>query len=333
MKTDFKDQSKMVELSIVTTMYRSAAFINEFHKLSSEVAAGLTSSYEIIFVNDGSPDDSLNIACALVEADPHVRVIDLSRNFGHHRAIMVGLEHSRGQKVFLIDSDLEEDPLSLTEFFAEMMRTNAEVVYGVQKTRKGNLIRNLGGAWFWSFFNIISEVKVTPNMITSRLMSRRYIDALLRFRERDLFLAGIFALVGFKQIPLTVKKGVREGTTYTVRKRFALLVNATTSFSNRPLVLVFYFGLAISLASGIAAAILIARTLFYGDYLIGWPSVIVSIWLLAGITIFCIGLIGIYLAKVFQEVKERPLSIIREFYEHPIQNKSSSSEVLDFLKK
>lgn len=309
----------MVELSIVTTMYRSAAFINEFYKLSSQAASGNTSSYEIIFVNDGSPDDSLNIACALVEVDPHVRVIDLSRNFGHHRAIMVGLEHARGLKVFLIDSDLEEDPLALSQFFTEMEKTQAEVVYGVQSNRKGNLIRNLGGAWFWSFFNIISEVKVTPNMITSRLMSRSYIDALLKFRERDLFLAGIFALVGFKQIPMAVKKGARSGTTYTIRKRFALLVNATTSFSNRPLVLVFYFGLTISLAAGVAAIILIVRTLFYGDFLIGWPSVIVSIWLLGGITIFCIGLIGIYLAKVFHEVKDRPLSIVRKLYEHPVK--------------
>lgn len=323
----------MVELSIVTTMYRSAAFIQEFYKLSTEAASGITSSYEIVFVNDGSPDDSLEIACSLVDADPHVRVIDLSRNFGHHRAIMVGLEHARGQRVFLIDSDLEEDPLTLTQFFAEIKRTQAEVVYGVQSDRKGNLIRNLGGAWFWSFFNMISEVKVTPNMITSRLMSRKYIDALLRFRERDLFLAGVFALVGFKQIPMAVKKGVRSGTTYTLRKRFALLVNATTSFSNRPLVLVFYFGLSISVASGIAALILIGRTIFFGDFLMGWPSVIVSIWLLAGITIFCIGLIGIYLAKVFQEVKDRPLSIVRNLYEHPVNEVHSSTQVFDLSKK
>ena len=307
----------MVELSIVTTMYRSADFVTEFHRRSVEAAARLTSSYEIIFVNDGSPDDSLERARALIEIDSKVRVIDLSRNFGHHRAIMVGLEYARGLRVFLIDSDLEEDPHALTEFFAEMIRTKAEMVYGVQDTRKGHMVRNLGGAWFWSFFNAISEVTVTPNMITSRLMTRRYIDVLLRFRERELFLAGIFALVGFKQIPLVVKKGVRSGTSYTIPKRFALLVNAITSFSSRPLVFVFYFGLFISMASGAAALILIARTLFFGDYLIGWPSVIVSIWLIGGISIFCIGLIGIYLAKVFHEVKDRPLSIVRDLYEHP----------------
>jgi putative glycosyltransferase len=328
MSTVIKDQSKIIELSVVTTMYCSADFVAEFHRRSTEAAKNLVSSYEIVFVNDGSPDESLDRARALVEIDAHVRVIDLSRNFGHHRALMVGLEHTRGRRVFLIDCDLEEDPLSLPEFFAEMRRTKADVVYGVQNTRNGGIIRSLGGTWFWSFFNLISEVKVSPNVITSRLMTRRYIDALLSFREHELFLAGIFALTGFEQIPITVKKGTRSGTSYTIRKRFALLINAITSFSSRPLILVFYLGLTISLTSGAAAAVLLARKLFFGDYLLGWPSIIVSIWLIGGITIFCIGLIGIYLAKVFQEVKDRPLSIVRDLYERPAEDQSESSEVL-----
>ena len=317
MNTAIKCQTKIVELSIVTTMFRSAAFVAEFHRRSSEAATSLALSYEIVFVNDGSPDDSLEKARALIEKDAHVRVIDLSRNFGHHRALMVGLEHARGQRVFLIDCDLEEDPLALPEFFAEMKRTHVDVVYGVQNARNGGIVRVLGGAWFWKIFNLVSEVTVNPRVITARLMTRRYVDALLRFREQELFLAGMFALTGFEQIPMPVKKEARSGTSYTIHKRFALLINAITSFSSRPLIHIFYLGLTISLFAGIAALYLVAQSLISGDYLIGWPSVIVSIWLLGGISIFCIGVIGVYLAKVFQEVKNRPLSIVRNVYERP----------------
>ncbi|MGB4856800.1 MAG: glycosyltransferase family 2 protein [Candidatus Dechloromonas phosphoritropha] len=321
------DQSSTIELSIVTTMYQSEGFIAEFHRLSTEAANGFTSSYEIIFVNDGSPDDSLERSRALVEVDAHVRVVDLSRNFGHHRALLVGIEHARGRLVFLIDCDLEENPLTLSEFATEMKQTKADVVYGVQTIRKGGIVRKIGGVWFWSLFNLISEVKVTPNVITSRLMTRRYVNALLGFRERELFLSGIFALTGFKQVPMVVKKVARSGTSYTIRKRFALLVNAITSFSSRPLLLVFYLGLAISLVSGISAAGLLVTKLMSNDFAAGWPSLIVSIWLIGGITIFCLGLIGIYIAKVFQEVKDRPLSIIRDIYENTNQKVSTSMDL------
>jgi putative glycosyltransferase len=315
LSTTAQDRKGTIELSIVTTMFRSAPFLAEFHKRASEAAACVASSYEIVFVNDGSPDDALSKARALVETDPHVRVIDLSRNFGHHRAIMVGLEHSRGHRVFLIDCDLEEDPLALPGFVSEIERTQADVVYGVQASRRGGMIRRVGGAIFWRLFNAISEVHVTPNVLTSRLMTRRYIDALLGFRERELFLAGIFGLAGFLQVPLTVDKEARADSSYTVRKRFSLFVNAITSFSNKPLIYVFYLGMAISLVGCIAAATLVYRVIFDGGFLTGWASLIVSIWLLGGAIVFCLGLVGIYLAKIFQEVKDRPLSIVRATYE------------------
>jgi putative glycosyltransferase len=306
---------KRIDLSIVTTMYHSEIFINEFYRRSSEAAAVVSSSYEIIFVNDGSPDNSLTKARAIVDADAHVRVIDLSRNFGHHRAIMVGLEHARGRRIFLIDCDLEEDPLKLPDFSVEMNKTGADVVYGVENERKGGIVRRLGGAWFWYLFNLASEVHVTPNIITSRIMTRRYVDALLDFRDRELFIDGVFCLAGFTQIPLKVGKKGRSDSSYTFRKRMSLLVNAVTSFSSKPLVLVFYIGLTISLIAGIEAASLIIKRLLSDEYLLGWSSVIVSIWLMGGIVIFCLGLIGIYLSKVFQEVKNRPLSVIRGIYE------------------
>lgn len=308
-------REKRVDLSIVTTMYCSEKVVDEFYRRSSEAAAVVTSSYEIIFVNDGSPDSSLEKVKALVKADAHIRVIDLSRNFGQHRAIMVGLEYTRGQRIFLIDCDLEEDPFKLPDFSLEMNKTGADVVYGVENNRKGGIVRRLGGASFWYFFNLVSEVHVTPNIITSRIMTRRYVDALLGFRDRELFIDGVFCLAGFTQVPITVEKKCRSDSSYTFRKRLSLLVNAVTSFSSKPLVFVFYIGLAISLIAGIEATILIIKRLLSDEYLLGWSSVIVSIWLVGGIVIFCLGLIGIYLSKVFLEVKNRPLAVIRNIYE------------------
>jgi putative glycosyltransferase len=304
-----------MELSVVTTLYRSAPSIAEFYRRISAAARGLTPDYEIILVNDGSPDESLEIARSLVLNDARVRVIDLARNFGHHRAIMIGLSYARGESIFLIDSDLEEEPELLTHFASEMAATRSDVIYGVQASRKGRLVKRIGGSIFYRVFNALSDHPIPPDLITARLMSRRYVQALIGFEERELFIGGVWVIAGFDQRSVRVEKGSRKDTSYTFRKRVSLLVNAITSFSSKPLVLVFWLGTFISIFSGLAAVVLVLRKLFFGKLLLGWASLIVSIWLLAGITIFCVGIIGIYLAKVFLEVKRRPYAIVREVYE------------------
>jgi putative glycosyltransferase len=303
-----------LDLSIVTTLYGSAPFIREFCRRASGAAARLTTDYEIVLVNDGSPDESLQVAVALAGSDRHVRVIDLARNVGHHRAMMIGLRHATGRRVLLLDADLEEEPELLEPLWEEMNASGADVVYGVQATRKGELFERISGAIFWRLFNLLSDHKVPANMITLRLMTRRYVDALVAHEERELFLGGVWMIAGFEQRPFVVTKGKRPGTSYTLRRRIALMVQAVTSFSSKPLVLVFYLGLTISLVAGFAAAYLIVRKFLYGEYLMGWPSLIVSIWLLGGVTIFCTGIIGIYLSKIFTEVKRRPYETVRQMY-------------------
>lgn len=304
-----------MELSIVTTLYRSAQFLAEFYRRTSEAAARVTPDYEILLVNDGSPDDSLAAAVRLVEGDARVRVVDLARNFGHHRAIMTGLAHARGERVFLIDCDLEEEPELLPLFAAEMASTHADVVYGVQAARKGGLLERVSGSVFYRLFNALSDYPVPENLVTVRLMTRRYVEALLRHDERELFLGGIWSITGFEQRPVAVRKGSRAGTSYTLRRRVALFVNAITSFSSKPLVLVFWLGTFISMGALAATLVLVVRKIFFGQLLVGWPSLMVSIWLLGGLTIFCLGIIGIYLAKIFVEVKRRPYTIVRQVYE------------------
>lgn len=305
-----------MDLSIVTTMYYSSPYIQEFYDRICAVAKKITEDYEIILVNDGSPDDSLDIAVSLYEKDPKVRVIDLSRNFGHHKAMMTGLMHSKGELVFLIDCDLEEEPELLERFYAEHKKNDdVDVVYGVQKARKGGFFEKISGNIFYWLFNLFSSYPVPSNLVTTRLMSKRYIDSLVKHKDREVFMAGLWAITGFKQVPLMVTKHDKGKSSYNLRRKISILVNSITSFSNKPLLLIFYLGSIIFFISSLAALYLVIRRVFFGVLLAGWSSLMVTIWLLGGLTIFCVGVIGIYLSRVFMETKERPYTIIRQIYE------------------
>ena len=310
-----------MRLSIVTTLYRSARHLDEFYTRVSAAAARLTPDYEIVFVNDGSPDDSLGVALKLLEHDDRVRIIDLARNFGHHKAMMTGLAEARGDLVFLIDSDLEEAPELLPESSEAMRDGQADVVYGVQDSRRGSFLERSSGWLFFKLFNLLSDQPIPENLVTVRLMTRRYVSALVSHRERKMMIAGLWALTGFNQIARTIAKGAKGHTSYSFRRKVSVLVDSITSFSDRPLVLIFYLGLAIGGTSSLAAVYLVVRRLFFGVALPGWPSLIVSIWMLGGLMLICLGIIGIYLSKVFIETKQRPYTIVRQVYERDIQDR------------
>jgi putative glycosyltransferase len=303
-----------VRLSIVTTMYGSARFLEEFYRRAVDALAGVSSSYEFVFVNDGSPDDSLAVALRLRDRDPRVRIVDLSRNFGHHKAMMTGLARARGELVFLIDCDLEEDPQWLTAFHEAMTRSGADVIFGVQSSRKGNVFERLTGSLFFHLFNRLLAEPIPANIVTARLMTRRYVAALVQHRDREVCLAGLWVITGFDQRPFEVVKGSRDGSSYTLRRRLSVLVNAVTSFSNRPLIYIFYIGIAVMVLSAVQAGVLVYRSLTHGIGVPGYASLMVSLWFLGGLTIFCLGIIGIYLAKVFTESKDRPYTVIRAEY-------------------
>jgi putative glycosyltransferase len=304
-----------MKLSIVATLHQSAPYITEFHQRASDAARRLVGEeYEIILVNDGSPDNSLDIAVQLTETDSHVIVVDLSRNFGHHKAMMTGLAHAKGQQVFLIDSDLEEEPEWLLSFAEQMANDKCDVVYGVQEQRKGSFIERWSGQWFYRFFKALTGMALPENIVTARLMTRRYVDALLRHEEREVFMAGLWYITGFFQTPQTIKKHSTSETTYTFRRKMSVLVNSVTSFSNAPLISIFYIGVSISLIASIYVTYVIINWLFLAKPLSGWTSVIASIWLLGGLVISFIGVVGIYLSKIFSETKRRPYTIVRQVY-------------------
>ena len=305
-----------MKLSVVATLYQSAPYINEFYERACAVAQKLTNDgYEIIFVNDGSKDDSLDLAIRLSKRDSHVIVVDLSRNFGHHKAIMTGLAHSRGEKVFLIDSDLEESPEWLLNFNDQMTEDSyTDVVFGIQETRKGGLFERYTGKLFWMLINRLSGLSLPANIVTARLMSRRYVDALLLHKEREVFLAGLWQITGFKQKQVTVQKHNKNSTTYTFGRKLSLLVNSVTSFSVLPLVAIFYIGFIIFSFACCYTAYLVFNWLFFSYIVAGWTSLMVSVWLLGGLILSSLGIIGLYLSKVYSESKRRPYTIVRDIY-------------------
>jgi len=304
-----------MKLSIVATLYQSAPYIKEFYGRATSVAKQLASEdYEIILVNDGSPDNSLELAVSLTESDLAVIVIDLSRNFGHHKAMMTGLMHSKGELVFLIDSDLEEEPEWLLSFNDLMSREKCDVVYGTQAQRKGGSIEKITGVVFYKLFRMMTGINQPNNIVTARLMTRRYVQALVSHRERELNLGGLWIITGFKQVRRTVYKNSISPTTYTLSRKFSHFFNAVTSFSSLPLVYTFYVGLAVSASALLYILYILYRFFLTASLPDGYTSIMVSIWLFSGLIIFSMGVQGIYLSKVFLEVKQRPYAIIRQIY-------------------
>jgi putative glycosyltransferase len=304
-----------LKLSIVATLYRSAPFIEEFWRRATESARRVAGDdYEIVLVNDGSPDQSLALAIALTERDPKVAVVDLSRNFGHHKAMMTGLAHAGGERVFLIDSDLEEQPEWLLDFAAEMDREHCDAVYGVQERRRGGWFDRLSGRIFYRVSRALTGLDIKDDYTTARLMSRRYVDALLLHDEREIDIGSLWVITGYDQRAKPVVKLSASESTYTLRHKLSLMLNSITSFSNLPLIGIFYLGASIFVIAGVFSAYLVVQWMFTTNPVSGWTSLIVSFWLLGGLTLCAIGVIGIYLAKVFSETKRRPYTIVRAIH-------------------
>lgn len=304
-----------MKLSVVATMYRSEQFIEEFCARISAAADKITSDYEIILVNDGSPDNSVLKALELCNQDPNVVVVDLSRNFGHHFAIVAGFEHASGDYIYLTDMDLQEQPEWLAQFWEALHQDENDVVFGVQKERTGNPVDNFLGRSFWKFLNASSSVPIPVNQMTCRLMTRRYLDSLLEVRDRVIYLGALFPWAGYKQSQIELVKASRptgSRSSYRLIGRVRHAIDSITSFTSTPLAFLFLFGLLIWLGSIFFGFYLVVLKIMAPDAVLsGFTSLMFSIWFLGGLMILGIGMVGQYVANVFREVKDRPRYIVR----------------------
>ncbi|HYZ74665.1 MAG TPA: glycosyltransferase family 2 protein [Chthoniobacterales bacterium] len=304
------------KLSVVTSLYNSAPYLEEFYRRTLDQIRQLQVDYEFVLVDDGSPDHVLNVALGLMRCDPKLRVVELSRNFGHHKALMTGLEFARGDLVFLIDVDLEEPPEALAIFFQKMMETTADVVFGVQDRHSDPWFRRVTGRTYYWLYNLLAKNQMAPNQLTARLMRRPYVDALLLHREHLFAIEVLWQITGFVQIPCPINKTAYKGTSaYTFAKRLRLFVNAIAMSSRQPLVFIAYLGLFATFVCAAYIIFILIQYFFLGVSVSGWTSVIVSTWLLGGIIIFCLGIISIYLSIIFEEVKMRPYVIVKRVHE------------------
>ena len=305
-------------LSVVSTLYHSENFVEPFCKRVQAVLSEMgIADYELILVNDGSPDGSLQKALHLRAADPRIRVADLSRNFGHHQAIRTGLQLCRGDLVFLIDSDLEEPPELLSTYFQHLHteKHTWDVVYGVQGSRKGRAFERVSGKIFYKMLRRISGVNYPADSLTARLMTRPYLEAVLSFPERDLELWSIFLLAGFRQKPVVSVKADKGSSAYTFTKKLRMAFHTLTSLTDKPLYWIFFTGLFLVLGSVVLWLVLLFSFLFIQVWWYSgrWLTLSVIIWV-GGMIMCSIGMVGIYLARVLREVQQRPAGIIRHFY-------------------
>jgi putative glycosyltransferase len=303
-----------MKLSVVATLYRSAETIEQFYRRAVAAAGAITGDFEIVLVNDCSPDNSLELALALHRNDLRVVVVDLARNFGHHKAMMTGLAHARGDLVFLIDSDLEEAPELVNQFHERLSAGDCDVVYAVQEQRRGSLLARLPGTIYFSLLGWLSDEQIPRNVMTARLMTRRYVHALLRHRDREFLISQLWAAAGFKQIAIPAQKLSTSVSSYSLRQRVGMAIKHVTTTSTKLLYLIFYVGLAVSVLAVATIAYFVARYVFVGIPVDGWTSLIVSVWFFGGLITLILGILGIYIANLLTESKRRPNTVVRHVY-------------------
>jgi len=303
-------------LSIVGSVYQGSATVERFYQEATEAAAQTGLTYEIVLVDDGSRDASFERMRRLQRADPaHARVFQLSRNFGHHAAVGAALELARGELVFLLDTDLQDRPELLRTFLDEFRAQPVDVVYGYQKRRRGEIFERVSGAIFWWLFNCLSGMRMTPNPVTTRLMSRRYVDALLGLREYHRFTAGLMEWIGFPQRAIPVVRAPRPigKSHYGMTRKVQLFLTALTSFSAYPLQFATRLGFAVTIVGTTLAFYILVRKLVQPDhYAAGWVSLSSLIVVLGGLNLTLIGMVGSWLARTYEQVKGRPRFIVME---------------------
>lgn len=300
-------------LSIVTTAYRSQSTIDEFIKRAMAAAEQVSSQIELIVVDDGSPDQSADVVRRIIDRDNRVRLVRFSRNFGHHKALLAGLEHSRGELVFLIDSDLEEAPELLIDMFAAFKRNPVDCLYGVQKSRKGGYVERVSGRLFYWLYGALSEVEIPENVATVRLMTRRYINSFLLYQDKNPIFVPLSVLTGYPQAAFEFTKQNTSRTTYSLRRRIALMVFALTAFSGKPLQMMFTLSVLLSGIGFVYGLYVIGMALFR-DVQDGWSSLMAVVVFFFSLNALFTGLIGLYVKQVLDEVKQRPRTVVQEVF-------------------
>lgn len=314
MNTNFNSSATNgVELSVIVPVYNSARIFPELHRRLVAALEGVVGSFEFIAVLDGCRDNSLEVASELTCHDNRIKVIEFSRNFGHQAAITAGLSHASGELVAIMDDDLE-DPPEVLKLFISKIREGFDVVFGVRQKRKRSLLMRLLYSLFYRISGKLVDIDIPRDAGDFCVMTRRVVSVLLSMPENNRYLRGMRAWSGFNQTGLAYERGGRfaDASGYDMKKYFALALNGIFSFSYRPLKYVTIMGIIIALLSFAEGSRIIYLKLTDKMFDVpGWTSLFVSLLFFSGIQLISLGIIGEYIARIYDEVKQRPQYVIR----------------------
>ena len=300
-------------LSVVVPCYNEEEGITETHTRLSRLLEGLGHCYEIVYVNDGSRDGTIRVLEGLQRDDPNVRVVDFARNFGHQIAVTAGIDHAEGDAVVLIDADLQDPPEIITQMI-EKWREGYDVVYGQRGDRKGETaFKKATAKAFYRLMDRMAEVRMPLDTGDFRLMDRCVVDALKAMPERDRFIRGMVSWVGFRQTGVQYERDARFAgeSKYPLRKMIAFAIDGLLSFSTKPLRVASNVGFASGGLAVLGIFYVLAVRLFTHSWVSGWAMLMIVLLSFSGVQLICLGIIGEYVGRTYQQTKGRPLYLVR----------------------
>jgi glycosyltransferase involved in cell wall biosynthesis len=314
-------------ISVVAPAYNEQEVLGEFYRRVVEVLRATGAEYEIVLVNDGSRDTTLSLMHSIQAMDSHVCVVDLSRNFGKEIALTAGLEHTNGDVVVVLDSDLQDPPELIPEML-EAWREGYDVVYGVRTHRDGETwFKKISAKYFYQIIRAVSRVDIPKDTGDFRLMTRRAVLELSRLKEEHRFMKGLFAWIGFPSKPIYYRRDPRLAgeTKWNYWNLWNFAIEGLTSFSVAPLKIATYFGLGVASISLLYAVFVTWKALVFGDSVKGYPSLMAVVLFLGGVQLISVGVLGEYIGRIFNEVKRRPLYLVNRVLSSDLGSKEEAS--------
>ena len=303
-----------MELSVVSPCYGAPTLLRELVRQITETVAQLTDSYEIILVEDCSPDNSRDIIRELCAQDSHVKGVFLSRNFGQQSALNAGYDTAKGDYVVTLDCDLQNPPSQIRDLFLKA-KEGYDIVFATRRNRPDNFFMTQGSHVFNKLMGFLTDTRQDEAVAEFAIFSHKVIDAMAKMGDYHRYNPLMTQWVGFKTAKVDVEHAVRtdgKRSSYSMRKRIELAVSTAVSFSTKSLRLIVYFGTLVTLAAIVGAVVLVIKTIIMDETVSGWATLFVSMWFIAGIMIMIMGIIAVYVGSIFDEVKHRPSYLISE---------------------
>ncbi|RLD62260.1 MAG: glycosyltransferase [Bacteroidetes bacterium] len=302
-----------MKISVVIPTYKCSSSLSELNERLLNTLTKITDTFEIIYVNDASPENDWELICELAKNDCRIKGVNLSRNFGQHYAITAGIEYSKGEWVVVMDGDLQDQPEDIVKLY-EAAKTGYEIVFGIREKREDNILKSFRANLFFKIFDSIADTKSDSRVNTFSICSRKVVDYFLRMKEQTRSYTLFLRWLGFEKkfIPVTHKKRENGGSGYSFSKSIKLALDYFLIYSNKPLYFAVYFGFVVAFISFAGILVVVYKYLVNQISVQGWTSLIILTSFFAGVIIIFLGIIGIYIGKIFDNTKNRPLYVVKD---------------------